>query len=115
MDTIDTIALEGGPGLIGSVTVEVDISHTWIGDLEIRLTHDDSNTTVVLQDNVCGNNDDEVVTFDDTALDSIGDSCGSPYVGTFVPQEALPRSSASPPRAVGRSGSPTPSAAMTAR
>ncbi len=86
---VDTITVLGGPSVVGKVTVSVDITHTWVGDLVISLTHDDSATTVLLQDDACGSQNDEVITFDDDAVDPIGTLCAEPYVGSFSPQNPL--------------------------
>ncbi|MEZ4778868.1 MAG: proprotein convertase P-domain-containing protein [Flavobacteriaceae bacterium] len=52
---------------ITDVNVDIGIDHSWVGDLEIRLTSPDG-TTVLLADNPgCGNTDNVNVTFDDAA------------------------------------------------
>lgn len=38
------------PGAITAITVDVEITHEWVGDLRIELTHVASDTTVVLLD-----------------------------------------------------------------
>jgi len=71
-------------GTIGDVNVGVTITHTFLGDLTIDVSHD--GTVVRLWDRQCGTNDDMDVIFDD-----IGDPviCGTPTVGTFEPVEPL--------------------------
>jgi subtilisin-like proprotein convertase family protein/nitrous oxidase accessory protein NosD len=51
---------------VGKVTVSVDIPHTWIGDLTLRLTH--GATVVTLADRPCGNFDNLTCTFDDAGI-----------------------------------------------
>lgn len=79
---INVDASGGGTHTITQVTLDLDITHTWIGDLEISLTSP-QGTTSLLVDNVCGNTDDMNLTLDDTAGTAIGNSCASPYTGTF--------------------------------
>lgn len=71
--------------VIDDVNVSVDISHTWVGDLDITLTHPDAVTTIELMpSNTCGNCDDMIVTFDDDAAASIT-TAAAPINGTFSP------------------------------
>lgn len=73
---------------IGSLTVDVDISHTWVGDLEIDLTSP-ALTTVRLIDNSNGNTDDLIGTYPGGtnmgatpfALDPLGNGDFSEFFG----------------------------------
>ena len=70
-DTINVSAL-GGPGTVGGVSVDVDISHTFIGDMEIDVTSPDA-TTVRLRDQTGGGMTDLVGNFPaDFAVDGPG-------------------------------------------
>ncbi|MCK4660216.1 MAG: proprotein convertase P-domain-containing protein [Phycisphaerae bacterium] len=70
---------------IDDVNVDAVISHTWIGDLIITVTH--NGTTVTLWDQACGGaNQDLDVIFDDEGGPVV---CDSPTVGDIVPAEAL--------------------------
>jgi subtilisin-like proprotein convertase family protein len=62
---------------IADLDIDFVATHSWVGDLEITIEGPDG-TVVVLQDNVCGNVDNEDVIFDDEggAL-----TCGSPVTG----------------------------------
>ena len=73
-------------GSIESLKVSVDISHTYVGDLLVRVTHPDGTTLSNLWAGDCGSNDDFDVTFEDgaPAID-----CGNPTTGTFAPLDAL--------------------------
>ncbi|MBW2440473.1 MAG: S8 family serine peptidase [Deltaproteobacteria bacterium] len=51
------------PGIIGSIKVGVDITHTYIGDLRVALTAPD-NTTIVLHNRTGASTNDLVQTYD---------------------------------------------------
>lgn len=70
-------------GTVLDVNVTLEITHTWIGDLEIDITH--GGVTVLLF-NGCGNNDNMNITFDDEGSALV---CASPTTGTVTPTEAL--------------------------
>ncbi len=53
---------------IGSVAVDVGITHTWIGDLRITLEHVDSSSVVNMWELACGNTDNLNTTFIDGGL-----------------------------------------------
>jgi len=78
----DTISL-ADTGTIESMTVNVDLSHTYVGDLLVRIIHPDTTTEVNIWIGDCGSNDDFDVTFDDDA--GVPITCASPTVGTFIP------------------------------
>ena len=77
---------------ITKVTLDLDITHTFNGDLNITLTSPANNTQMMLNE-VCGTSDDFNITLDDDAAimipnnTSSGDTgCpgpGNPVVGTF--------------------------------
>ena len=71
---------------IESMTVTVDISHTYIQDLVIQLVHPDGTTFATLWNRDCVNENDLVVTFDDLGGAIV---CAEPTVGTFVPTDLL--------------------------
>ncbi|HPF41757.1 MAG TPA: PQQ-dependent sugar dehydrogenase [Phycisphaerae bacterium] len=66
-------------GTILDVNVGVAITHTYLGDLEIQVTH---NAVTVVLFNVCGNNDNMDVTFDD---EGVALTCATPTTGTVQP------------------------------
>ena len=83
-------------GAVQDMNVDLNIEHTWVGDLIVTLTSP-ANTTVTLIDRMgvpastfgCSNND-LLVTLDDEAGAPIEDECtGSPITGSFIPNEAL--------------------------
>ena len=83
---------------ITDLNVNLDITHTWMGDLAVTLTAPDGVTTVQLTDRPgfpatlfgCNNVDPAInVDLDDEAVATIEDSCPEPYVGMFIPNEAL--------------------------
>lgn len=84
---------------IESLTVTVDVSHTWISDLRVYLLPPNWNTfpsdAVVLWNNECGVSagsgyDNFVVTFDDTGVAFPGtDGCSNNFTGTYSPNEPL--------------------------
>ncbi|MEM9679056.1 MAG: reprolysin-like metallopeptidase [Bacteroidota bacterium] len=75
---------------IESMTVTVDISHTFIGDFIIQLQHPDIVTDNSLFVNIyvgeCGSNDDLSVTFEDGAA---AITCATPTTGTVSPSNPL--------------------------
>jgi subtilisin-like proprotein convertase family protein len=74
--------------MVNDVNVNLNINHTWVGDLTISLIAPD-NTTVVLADGVCGNCDNMVdVTFDDEAADPITGAT-DPITGPYQPEGNL--------------------------
>lgn len=84
-------------GTITDIDVYLDISHTWVGDLIINISHD--GTTVNLLDNVgnpaisgdgCGN-DNIDATLDDDSTVAVEDECNSgPAIsGTVNPEGSL--------------------------
>ncbi|WP_299223005.1 T9SS type A sorting domain-containing protein [uncultured Psychroserpens sp.] len=71
---------------IESMTVTVNLSHTWISDLLIRVVHPDGTTFANLWAGDCGDNDNISVTFDDNGGAIV---CASPTTGTYAPTDAL--------------------------
>ena len=74
------------PALIQSLQVAVDISHTWLADLDITLIGP-NGTEVGLIFDQCGGDDNMEVLFSDDG-DEV-DCSGTTLVGTFVPEEPL--------------------------
>ncbi len=72
---VSTIQVVDGP-VIGRLAVELDISHTYVGDLEIRLTHGDR--TVTLRDREGGGSDDIAASLD------VADFAGIPSDGAWT-------------------------------
>ncbi len=74
--------------MVNDLNVNLNINHTWVGDLTISLIGPD-NTTVILADGVCGNCDNMVdVTFDDEATDPITGAT-DPITGPYQPEGNL--------------------------
>lgn len=67
---------------ITKVTLALNITHTYDGDLVISLTSPDG-TSRTLFSNVCSYYDNMSILLDDDASSQIGTGCGSPYTGTF--------------------------------
>ncbi len=95
--TNDTLTTEGGP--IQSVTVQLNIAHTWVGDTRVVLTHENSGRSVTLYDRPgipattfgCPANNVEA-TFSDAGSGLAEDACSiePPAIsGTFRPVDAL--------------------------
>ncbi|MCW5521151.1 proprotein convertase P-domain-containing protein, partial [Aureitalea sp. L0-47] len=83
-------------GTLQDMNVDLDIEHTWVGDLIVTL-ESPAGTSITLIDRMgytgtgfgCSNND-LLVTLDDEATLPIEDECtGSPITGSFTPNEAL--------------------------
>ena len=65
---------------IGDLDVDLQVTHTFQGDLIVRLTHPSGEPTVTLWDQNCGGNNDIDVTFDDAGDDL---QCSQPTQGTY--------------------------------
>ena len=84
-DTINVTSTE----FVTDVNVQVTITHGWISDLDMSLTHIDTGRTIQLMDDVCTAFVNVSITFDDSSGAPVGSGCTSPYSGTFRPQQAL--------------------------
>ncbi|CAN5639999.1 hypothetical protein BH11PLA2_BH11PLA2_15580 [soil metagenome] len=85
----DTIPLVGDPTiLVNTVTVEINITHTWDSDLDVYLISP-AGTLVNLLSAVGGSSDNFTNTvFDDLATTSIN-AGAAPFTGTFIPNQPL--------------------------
>jgi len=85
----------GPSGTITDLDIEVDITHTYVGDLLISIEH--NGTTVTIMDrpgfpttNFGCNADDVAATFDDEGTSAVETTCGTPGIGGIViPESAL--------------------------
>lgn len=92
----DTIAVSD-PGIIVDFDVYLSISHTWVGDLKAKISHNESGRGQWLLDRpgvpASGNgceNDNVAAFFDDETSQSAENQCSSPAIGgVFQPSEAL--------------------------
>jgi subtilisin-like proprotein convertase family protein len=85
--TSDTIIVPFGAPNVQKVTVRVNITHTYDGDLQFQLTH--GATTVNLATNIGSGGDNFVDTvFDDDAFLPIA-SGAAPFTGFYIPEESL--------------------------
>jgi MYXO-CTERM domain-containing protein len=87
-DVTTTLTVSGSTAPVLDVNVNVDISHTWAGDVTLTLTSP-TGTSVTLVEERGGSNDNFTnTTFDDEAGTPI--SAGSaPFTGSFVPETPL--------------------------
>ncbi len=80
-------------GVLSDVDVSAAITHTWPGDLSVRITHVVSGTTVILGSRLGGNGcqiDNVAATFDDQALTAIACAATPPGIsGVITPQNPL--------------------------
>ncbi|RKE98612.1 zinc-dependent metalloprotease [Ichthyenterobacterium magnum] len=76
-------------GAIESLTVNIDVSHTYVGDLLVRITHPDGTTFANVWAGNCGSTDDFDITFDDNGSAIVCTTDTNPTTGTFIPEEAL--------------------------
>ena len=92
----DDIAISDGRVLV-SVSLYLDISHSWVGDLVVRLNHQNSGVSITTLDRPgspplgCGNND-VVAILDDGAAQPADDKCASyPHAisGIYLPSQEL--------------------------
>lgn len=94
----DTITVAGAAGPVAALTVELQIAHTWVGDLVADIEHD--GTTVLLLDRPgvpllgpcgCANNDVDVVLSDAGASPAENACSAAPPAigGTLTPTQPL--------------------------
>lgn len=92
----DTISINDGR-YVADLRLYLDISHTWVGDLVVQLTHQDTGQTRLVLNRPgspplgCGNND-IVTILDDAAARPANDICSTyPHAisGIFLPIESL--------------------------
>lgn len=87
------------PGNVLDLDVEIDVTHTWVGDLQFDLTHVDTGTTVTFYDRPgvpastfgCSGDDIDAI-LDDEAGSNVEDECGAgvpSIAGSFIPNNAL--------------------------
>ena len=67
---------------IGDLNLNIQVNHTYIGDLEITL-YAPTGESVLLIDDVCGSDENFNVTFDDEASAFFSSSCADNLTGTF--------------------------------
>ena len=73
-------------GIISDVKVNVAVSHTYISDLTVVLTHPNNSTSVTLWEENCSDTDDFDIIFEDGAPAVV---CASPTTGTYIPVNSL--------------------------
>lgn len=86
-----TIGVSGAPNSITHIEVLINISHTYVGDLTIKLTSPDSTEVVLSDQNGLGGQNYSDTNFSDYAVESIITitALGNPYTGDYKPEEAL--------------------------
>jgi len=72
--------------VIAQVSVSVNVSHTWVGDISILIEHPNGTTASEVWSGNCSDNDNINVTFQDGAPAIV---CGTPTAGTFSPVNPL--------------------------
>ena len=93
----DTLLCDVGDNTLdGDLGVILQINHTWVGDLSVRLTHDDTGTTALIMDRPgkpnsgfgCSGDDIDAQLFDAACGGSVEDQCAgavSTINGEFTP------------------------------
>ncbi|HMF12032.1 MAG TPA: proprotein convertase P-domain-containing protein, partial [Gemmataceae bacterium] len=84
--TTSTITV-GQDGPVGRLTVSVNVTHTWVGDLVVKLRGPDG-TTVTLFNRRGGSGHNLHATFDDAAATALANG-KAPYNGPFRPEQSL--------------------------
>ena len=84
--TIMSVLNAGAGGFVSDVNVSIQITHTFIADMEITLEHD--GVSVDLWFDNCGGDNNMDVLLDDSAAPPPAD-CPEPVVGTFAPDNPL--------------------------
>ena len=89
----NAVAVSGIPAgvTVTGVTVNLNINHTFNGDLDISVSDPDGNNRILSTDNGGGGNNYTNVTFDSTAANPISEvpSPSEPITGTFDPEGGL--------------------------
>jgi subtilisin-like proprotein convertase family protein len=67
---------------VGSVELSVDISHTWIGDLQVSLVSP-AGTAVMLHDRTGGSSDNLVRTYTAATTPALANLASQPVAGTW--------------------------------
>ncbi len=70
---------------ISEVNISVNVTHTWLDDLQIAINSPDG-TRINLIDRSCSDNEDLEVVFDDSGVAII---CATPTIGTYLPAQNL--------------------------
>ncbi len=78
----------GGPTSVADVTVTLNITHTWDGDLRIALTSPSGRSVLLVNRRGSGGENFTSTVLDDTAETRIA-SGTAPFTGTFLPEEPL--------------------------
>ena len=73
-------------GSIDYITVNVDVSHSYIRDLKIELVHPNGFDSAIIWDKTCDNENNLDITFADGSPAIV---CGNPTAGTFAPSNPL--------------------------
>jgi subtilisin-like proprotein convertase family protein len=95
--SISSVLSVSGSSAIVDLNVGVNMSHVWVGDLSMSLSHGGTNVTIIDRPGVPASTygcsgDNIVATLDDGASASVENQCagGSPTInGTFSPNQAL--------------------------
>ena len=88
--TVDTIVIADA-GVVADLNVTLDITHTWVGDLDIDITSPAGTTVRVFDEGQLGDADDMVNTvFDDEGANlPIASNLDAPFTGSWLPFEPL--------------------------
>ncbi|HEX2911743.1 MAG TPA: S8 family serine peptidase, partial [Chloroflexia bacterium] len=85
---VNSVMVTSTPGTVDQMRVKLNITHTWDGDLTVKLTSP-SNTTITLVARRGGSGDNFTNTYlDDSATVAIS-SGTAPFTGTYRPEQAL--------------------------
>ena len=79
---IQQILSTNASGKVGSVEVSVDITHTWIADLQISL-RSPAGSEVILHDQTGGSADDVVKTYTEATTPALDSLVGQPIAGDW--------------------------------
>jgi subtilisin-like proprotein convertase family protein len=77
---IERVLVANSTGKVGSIEVSVDVSHTWIGDLELTLVSP-AGAAAVLQSRIGGDQDSIVRTFTSSNTAPLAALTGQPIAG----------------------------------
>jgi subtilisin-like proprotein convertase family protein/uncharacterized protein YvpB len=98
-DGVSTSILIGVDQFLVDLNLQVDVTHTWVGDLSVTLSHEDTNRQITLidrpgnplQNNGCNRGGIQAILDDEMTL-PVEERCSSEYPaisGIYLPEEPL--------------------------
>jgi subtilisin-like proprotein convertase family protein len=81
----EEVVIPGPTGDVFDMDVDLNITHSWIGDLSVILTHKDTGTAVALWSRNCGASSNLTILADDEGTQTFCGAAFSPTTGSIPP------------------------------